>query len=372
MNPFIQIPVFAFHALWNARMMFDRENEPDGDRMYGPYYDTWPSGDDLIVNWPEEDQKLLAFPYEASRPDAATLLAVVEKYPEVFGSPPREAYSLKNLYRAASHVQARAFGPITTELGKLGGWHVETMIPAFDAINHEFEGKKHKTANTYRQWKNPNNKTICLGAGRPIKAGEEVYNYYGGEGTPIFLPRYGFIPDDDRNDFVTFPIFQNTLKVDPRIVGNFAEYHNGVNDPSRTTGSFMVKVRTNDLGQRLIPFMRMQAASGADFEENDRLAQRAFCRGKPDYTTCGISKQNEKQAQVLLKNLVEAMMNNGGQDLEGERELLTQLKEEANGTFSRPVVACEYRIRMKVTLQKAWDTYKNGGSTLDSLKKIGA
>ncbi len=337
-------------ALFVARMLFDREHEPWGDQAFGPYFDMWPRDTmDLPTLWtPADQEKLMIFLEAQPLPSAEHVPALLQRYPEVFGDPPRAAYTQENVTRAHYLLQSRAFGPISPRTQEKGGWHLETLIPAFDHANHEPDAKTAKKLNTIRQWYYSDDDTkVCFSAGRPIKKGEEIFNFYGGELVSQFFARYGFLHNDDTTDAFLFMFdavidhsFVPTAEVARRSKGN--------------RGYYIVRSDVNSFNTTLLPWARLKALYGdgdhaeKTADEITAMTARAFC-SKGD-KKCDISKAENRAARETLRTILLELFHRGNRGVKGEEDFIQA--HQADPEKHVEVTAARYRARFKSFLSK--------------------
>jgi hypothetical protein len=96
-------------AVFIARMLYDRKAESsEVGAKYAGYFDAWPSGDELVSQWSAKDRAAIAMPIVSVEVEYETVKReLLEKRPDLFGSPIRPAYSKERLTRAYSLMRSR-------------------------------------------------------------------------------------------------------------------------------------------------------------------------------------------------------------------------------------------------------------------------
>jgi hypothetical protein len=350
--------VRAFQVLFVARMLFDRENEPWGDAAFGPYYDIWPTDpDDLPGLWPLADIEAIGVTIFPSPLGVVKLAAsLLHKYPDLFGSPPRPAYSEESLKRAYFFLMARTFGPMEEQYDiPRTCWTEVNIIPAFDHSNHEADAHIHKTVSTgVRGWTvkssvmsasaSLNSKapvdverraTHCWTATRPYARGEEFFNYYSNQNVMGFFPQYGFMHSDVSTDAFH-------LSISSRIFPGPTQDVVFVSEPSATgIREYKIMANSSMLVSVLMPLGRFAHLDSLPYAEKTPEALKS----RSNLALCDIcsSREVEEAARVIIRNLLTGLT--AGMDRDK-----TDIAENRS---KKSVLTAMYRLRFKEYIKRS-------------------
>ena len=187
------------------------------DSAWKPYFDVLPESFDTPMFWQEQELDELqasAVRRKVGKEDAEAMfrtnvLPVIRSHPELFTS--SESLSDENLislaHRMGSTIMAYAFDLENDEdkdEDESDGWVEDRdgksmmgMVPMADILNADAEFNAHI---------NHGDDNLTATALRPIKAGEEILNYYGPHPNSELLRRYGYVTDRHaRYDVVEIP-----------------------------------------------------------------------------------------------------------------------------------------------------------------------
>ncbi|KAM4066374.1 SET domain-containing protein [Hirsutella rhossiliensis] len=182
-----------------------------------PYLDVLPDAFDTPMFWSDEElQELQTSPLRSriGKTDAeemfrSKLLPVIRSRPDVFRS--SEDYGDELLvqlaHRMGSTIMAYAFDLEKEDLDldlDDDGWAEDRdaksmmgMVPMADMLNADAEFNAHV---------NHSDESLTVTSLRPIRAGEEILNYYGPHPNSELLRRYGYVTDNhSRYDVVEIP-----------------------------------------------------------------------------------------------------------------------------------------------------------------------
>jgi hypothetical protein len=358
-------------AVFAARMLYDRAAEPKGAKMFGRYFDQWPTGDELPLTWGEAALQGMGIGLEPLLPYYPAVEEVLKRHPDIFGSPLRPAYSEDNFTRAFALVSSRVVGPVSEQATKKGPWGYHVLIPMLDFMNHEPQGLMARVKKTIRSWvPNRNDTAVCLVAQKAYKTGQEVFTFYGNEPLPKFFATYGFIHDDHFTDSTTLRIPGQAIGCDPRLTTGF--HSNPPHEPTEDRKGVTYHVRIGkENADAFLPWARILSlppGTNRNWADIDKYCQRAMCRGKLDFKKtlkehggCGISEENERNATALVKKtLTDLVYNTGAKSLEGEQaKVKEELAKPAASRDYKALTTAQYRARMKRLLLDSVAVFEN-------------
>ncbi|KAK2015059.1 SET domain-containing protein [Colletotrichum eremochloae] len=191
-----------------------------------PYFEVLPDKFDTLMFWESPDLEYLKGSAvlskigkdEADEMFRSRILPVISANPTIFFpqhvSPPTESELLQLAHRMGSIIMAYAFDLENEEepeqedeewVEDREGKTMLGMVPMADILNADAEFNAHV---------NHGEDDLSVTALRPIKAGEEILNYYGPHPNSELLRRYGYVtPKHSRYDVVEIPwdLVQSTL-----------------------------------------------------------------------------------------------------------------------------------------------------------------
>ncbi|KAM5344746.1 hypothetical protein ACJ41O_010608 [Fusarium nematophilum] len=202
---------------WSSLILVMMYEHLQGERSaWKHYFDVLPSEFDTPMFWSEEELKDLQASHMRSKIGKAdaedmfrrTLLPVVRNNSGLFGADNRSDEELIQIaHRMGSTIMSYAFDLENDEEeddDEADGWVEDRegksmmgMVPMADILNADAEFNAHV---------NHEEGSLTVTTLRPIKAGEEILNYYGPHPNSELLRRYGYVTEKhSRYDVVEIP-----------------------------------------------------------------------------------------------------------------------------------------------------------------------
>ncbi|KAJ4251929.1 Ribosomal lysine N-methyltransferase 4 [Fusarium torreyae] len=183
--------------------------------QWKPYFDVLPSSFDTPMFWNDNELDQLQashMRHKIGKADAEemftkTLLPIIRKNAGIFGADNKNDVELIEIaHRMGSTIMAYAFDLENDEEEEeeADGWVEDRdgksmmgMVPMADILNADAEFNAHV---------NHEEDSLTVTSLRPIKAGEEILNYYGPHPNSELLRRYGYVTEKhSRYDVVEIP-----------------------------------------------------------------------------------------------------------------------------------------------------------------------
>ncbi|KAM6518800.1 N-lysine methyltransferase setd6 [Fusarium solani] len=204
--------------------------------QWKPYFDVLPSSFDTPMFWSENELDQLQashMRHKIGKADAEimfrkTLLPIIRNNSSVFGGENRSDDDLVEIaHRMGSTIMAYAFdleNDEDEEEEEADGWVEDRegksmmgMVPMADILNADAEFNAHV---------NHEEESLTVTSLRPIKAGEEILNYYGPHPNSELLRRYGYVTErHSRYDVVEIPwdVVESVMRLNFGISGQVLE-----------------------------------------------------------------------------------------------------------------------------------------------------
>jgi hypothetical protein len=315
-------------ALVIARLAFDRGVDPILDEKWGAVADTWPNEmPDIGYAWaaesddPGEDLRdvplepwLLRKELVDWRYEHAVVPELIARYPEVFGAPPRGAYSLSGYAYGVAVMGSRGFGfmPALRQAASPDelGWRI--LLPGIDIFNHPPQRTQLRDTRIQRD----RTRGICVVANRRFRRGEEIFSSYATSYDQFTLPElvanFGIVPKDYDDAATRVPIVVHSDDiggVNPPN-GLFVHAPTSMMGSARLRGLVFAHV-ARDSVENLVALMRMVVlVKAAGKDRAVKVASRALCIGRVDFMRCGISPEVELRAHRVARSTMAHMAAN--------------------------------------------------------------
>ncbi|KAJ4321275.1 N-lysine methyltransferase setd6 [Fusarium piperis] len=222
---------------WSALILVMMYEYLQGEKSpWKPYFDVLPSAFDTPMFWSESELDQLQashMRHKIGKADAEnmfrkTLLPIIRNNSSIFGGENRSDDDLVEIaHRMGSTIMAYAFdleNDEDEEEEEADGWVEDRdgksmmgMVPMADILNADAEFNAHV---------NHEEESLTVTSLRPIKAGEEVFNYYGPHPNSELLRRYGYVTErHSRYDVVEIPwdVVESVMRLDFGISGQALE-----------------------------------------------------------------------------------------------------------------------------------------------------
>ncbi|KAJ4249548.1 N-lysine methyltransferase setd6 [Fusarium falciforme] len=222
---------------WSSLILVMMYEYLQGEKsQWKPYFDVLPSSFDTPMFWSESELDQLQashMRHKIGKADAEnmfrkTLLPIIRNNSSVFGGENRSDDDLVEIaHRMGSTIMAYAFdleNDEDEEEEETDGWVEDRegksmmgMVPMADILNADAEFNAHV---------NHEEESLTVTSLRPIKAGEEILNYYGPHPNSELLRRYGYVTErHSRYDVVEIPwdVVESVMRLNFGISGQVLE-----------------------------------------------------------------------------------------------------------------------------------------------------
>ncbi|KAI8661233.1 Ribosomal lysine N-methyltransferase 4 [Fusarium keratoplasticum] len=222
---------------WSSLILVMMYEYLQGEKsQWKPYFDVLPSSFDTPMFWSESELDQLQashMRHKIGKADAEnmfrkTLLPIIRNNSSIFGGENRSDDDLVEIaHRMGSTIMAYAFdleNDEDEEEEEADGWVEDRegksmmgMVPMADILNADAEFNAHV---------NHEEESLTVTSLRPIKAGEEILNYYGPHPNSELLRRYGYVTErHSRYDVVEIPwdVVESVMRLNFGISGQVME-----------------------------------------------------------------------------------------------------------------------------------------------------
>ncbi|KAM0421535.1 hypothetical protein ACHAPT_010709 [Fusarium lateritium] len=222
---------------WSSLILIMMYEYLQGEKSpWKPYFDVLPSTFDTPMFWSESELDQLQashMRHKIGKADAEnmfrkTLLPIIRNHSSVFGAENRSDDDFIEIaHRMGSTIMAYAFdleNDEDEEENEADGWVEDResksmmgMVPMADILNADAEFNAHV---------NHEEESLTVTSLRPIKAGEEILNYYGPHPNSELLRRYGYVTErHSRYDVVEIPwdVVESVMRLNFDISGQVLE-----------------------------------------------------------------------------------------------------------------------------------------------------
>ncbi|KAL6362391.1 hypothetical protein LRP88_03670 [Fusarium phalaenopsidis] len=222
---------------WSSLILVMMYEYLQGEKsQWKPYFDVLPSSFDTPMFWSENELDQLQashMRHKIGKADAEnmfrkTLLPIIRNNSSVFGGENRSDDDLVEIaHRMGSTIMSYAFdleNDEDEEEEEADGWVEDRegksmmgMVPMADILNADAEFNAHV---------NHEEESLTVTSLRPIKAGEEILNYYGPHPNSELLRRYGYVTErHSRYDVVEIPwdVVESVMRLNFGISGQVLE-----------------------------------------------------------------------------------------------------------------------------------------------------
>ncbi|KAJ2891614.1 set domain protein [Zalerion maritima] len=331
-----------------------------------PYLDVLPDSFETPMFWSSDELSQLQASSivdkigkeQADEMFRSKIVPVVTKYESVFypdGNPKLTDDSLIALaHRMGSTIMAYAFDLENEEDMAVSdeddGWVEDKeaqvmmgMVPMADILNADAEFNAHV---------NHGENDLTVTSLRPIKAGEEVLNYYGPHPNSDLLRRYGYVtPKHSRYDVVELPwestlsAVKETLAIDDNTWGKAISRI----DPEETEDTFVLERETGTTDSNgLLTNPAPPPEIPSDMEEQLQLILKAISKANPGLQLDKVKRK--AVGQTVASRVFEAKLAQYPTTLEEDRALLSDPR-----IGRRQKMALFVRIGEKALLREALD-----------------
>ncbi|CAM1507847.1 Fc.00g046950.m01.CDS01 [Cosmosporella sp. VM-42] len=327
-----------------------------------PYFDVLPSAFDTPMFWSENELEYLQASHmrskigkaEAEEMFRSRLLPVIRKHSDLFSSSETrsDAELIQLAHRMGSTIMAYAFDLENDEEPEDGdeseewvedreGKSMMGMVPMADILNADAEFNAHI---------NHGEDSLTATALRPIKAGEEILNYYGPHPNSELLRRYGYVTEKhSRYDVVEIPwsLVENVMATEFGISKAILEKLRNESDEEEIEDTFVLERETSE------PNSDGTFASFAIFENMPEDLQqqlkgvlKAVKKAQPD--AIPDKRKRDEIHQAVLVKTIERLASRYPTSIAEDGLLL-----KSQNLSSRARMAIQVRIGEKKLLQEA-------------------
>ncbi|KAI5461715.1 SET domain protein [Mariannaea sp. PMI_226] len=334
------------------------------------YFDVLPSSFETPMFWPEEDLDQLQSSHMRSKVGKADaedmfrgrLLPVIRNNSELFSASKSmsDDQLIEIAHRMGSTIMAYAFDlekDDEAEEDEADGWVEDRdgkslmgMVPMADILNADAEFNAHV---------NHEDESLTVTSLRPIKAGEEILNYYGPHPNSELLRRYGYVTDKhSRYDVVEIPwnVVESVMTTHFGISGDILEkLRCQLEEEEEFEDTFVLERETGDInpdGTFSVP-ARFDSIP-EDLQEQLKTFLKGVKKGQPEAIP-DKRKRDELQQAVQAKTL-ETLASRYPTSI-SEDELLLGKKDLP----SRHRMAISVRLGEKKLLQEAIQMLSSDG-----------
>ncbi|KAK2043155.1 SET domain-containing protein [Colletotrichum somersetense] len=335
------------------------------------YFEVLPEKFDTLMFWESPDLEYLRGSAvlskigkdEADEMFRSRILSVISANPAIFFpqgvSPPSESELLQLAHRMGSIIMAYAFDLENEEepeqedeewIEDREGKTMLGMVPMADILNADAEFNAHV---------NHEEDSLSVTALRPIKAGEEILNYYGPHPNSELLRRYGYVtPKHSRYDVVEIPwdLVQSSLNEHLQLTDEVWKQVAEHVDPEDLEDVFVLERESGepDSEGRLTTPAKVQEVS-AELEEQLKGILKAIKKVRADLIP-DKRKRDEVYQRVVISTLQKLLAQYPTTAEEDEAML-------ASGNLtSRQKMAVEVRLGEKRLIKEALQVAGLGNS----------
>ncbi|KAK7420188.1 N-lysine methyltransferase setd6 [Neonectria punicea] len=369
---------------WSSLILVMIYEYLQGDKStWKPYFDVLPSAFDTPMFWSDDELEQLQSSHMRSKIGKASaeemfrgrLLPVIRKNASLF--PSSESKSDEDLVEVAhkmgSTIMAYAFDLEKDEDADEGdapdGWVEDRdgkslmgMVPMADVLNADAEFNVQKSidpspkylANMMQAHVNHEEESLTVTSLRPIKAGEEILNYYGPHPNSELLRRYGYVTErHSRYDVVEIPweLVESTMTIHFGIPnGTLENLRNELEEEEDFEDTFVLERETGEVNSDgTFPGPARFEAMPEDLQQQLKAFLKGVKKAQPDAIP-DKRKRDEIQQAVQAKTL-QALMSRYPTSIFEDELLLKR-----NDLNRRARMAIEVRLGEKKLLREAITT----------------
>lgn len=247
------------------------------------------------------------------REDALSSAAakVVASRPDLFGSPPRRPFTVPSLQMyfalAAQRLLPRA----------AGGAAWPDILPGFDLVLHHSPALPISPKGPTVAPDALHRDRLCLISGSALAAGT-VLTYQSLDNKVRLQDAasiWGVLPPRSlARDELSVTFSARNLPSEPvALRGFYDEQLSVVHWGENTRATFVVRFTASQAHEALLPYIRLAKARPRP-HHFQQMSAKAFCRGKPDFKTCGVSRMTEEDATKFIKEVLLPGLHDGQSD----------------------------------------------------------
>ncbi|KAH7202310.1 UV-endonuclease UvdE-domain-containing protein [Fusarium oxysporum] len=324
-----------------------------------PYFDVLPSSFDTPMFWSDNELDQLQashMRHKIGKADAEnmfqkTLLPIIRSNAEIFNAGNKtDAELIEIAHRMGSTIMAYAFDLENDEEEEeeADGWVEDRdgksmmgMVPMADILNADAEFNAHV---------NHEEESLTVTSLRPIKAGEEILNYYGPHPNSELLRRYGYITEKhSRYDVVEIPwdIVESALTSNFGIPGQVLEQIRGaLEEDEEFEDTFVLERETGEVNSdgTFAEPARFESMP-EDLQEQLKTFLKGIKKAQPD--AIPDKRKRDEIHQAVLAKTLEALVARYPTSISEDENLL---KQDLN---QRTRMAIAVRLGEKKLLQEA-------------------
>ncbi|KAF4970855.1 hypothetical protein FSARC_2221 [Fusarium sarcochroum] len=330
--------------------------------LWKPYFDVLPSSFDTPMFWNDNELDQLQASHMRHKIGKAnaedmfnkTLLPIIRKNVEIFGAENKNDVELIEIaHRMGSTIMAYAFDLENDEEEEeeADGWVEDRdgksmmgMVPMADILNADAEFNAHV---------NHEEDSLTVTSLRPIKAGEEILNYYGPHPNSELLRRYGYVTEKhSRYDVIEIPwdVVESALTTNFGISSKVLEQlRNTLEEEEEFEDTFVLERETGEVNSdgTFAGPARFETMP-EDLQEQLKTFLKGVKKAHPD--AIPDKRKRDEIHQAVLAKTLEALASRYPTNV-SEDELL--LKDP--GVHPRVRMAVTVRVGEKKLLQEAID-----------------
>ncbi|QKD58089.2 UV-endonuclease UvdE-domain-containing protein [Fusarium oxysporum Fo47] len=324
-----------------------------------PYFDVLPSSFDTPMFWSDNELDQLQashMRHKIGKADAEnmfqkTLLPIIRSNSEIFNAGNKtDAELIEIAHRMGSTIMAYAFDLENDEEEEeeADGWVEDRdgksmmgMVPMADILNADAEFNAHV---------NHEEESLTVTSLRPIKAGEEILNYYGPHPNSELLRRYGYVTEKhSRYDVVEIPwdIVESALTSNFGIPGQVLEQIRGaLEEDEEFEDTFVLERETGEVNSdgTFAEPARFESMP-EDLQEQLKTFLKGIKKAQPD--AIPDKRKRDEIHQAVLAKTLEALVARYPTSISEDENLL---KQDLN---QRTRMAIAVRLGEKKLLQEA-------------------
>ncbi|KAH7220627.1 UV-endonuclease UvdE-domain-containing protein [Fusarium oxysporum] len=324
-----------------------------------PYFDVLPSSFDTPMFWSDNELDQLQashMRHKIGKADAEnmfqkTLLPIIRSNAEIFNAGNKtDAELIEIAHRMGSTIMAYAFDLENDEEEEeeADGWVEDRdgksmmgMVPMADILNADAEFNAHV---------NHEEESLTVTSLRPIKAGEEILNYYGPHPNSELLRRYGYVTEKhSRYDVVEIPwdIVESALTSNFGIPGQVLEQIRGaLEEDEEFEDTFVLERETGEVNSdgTFAEPARFESMP-EDLQEQLKTFLKGIKKAQPD--AIPDKRKRDEIHQAVLAKTLEALVARYPTSISEDENLL---KQDLN---QRTRMAIAVRLGEKKLLQEA-------------------
>ncbi|KAF5690099.1 ribosomal n-lysine methyltransferase 4 [Fusarium circinatum] len=324
-----------------------------------PYFDVLPSSFDTPMFWSDNELEQLQashMRHKIGKADAEnmfqkTLLPIIRDNSEIFNAGNKtDAELIEIAHRMGSTIMAYAFDLENDEEEEeeADGWVEDRdgksmmgMVPMADILNADAEFNAHV---------NHEEESLTVTSLRPIKAGEEILNYYGPHPNSELLRRYGYVTKKhSRYDVVEIPwnIVESALTTNFGIPSQILEQIRGaLEEDEEFEDTFVLERETGEVNSdgTFAESARFESMP-EDLQEQLKTFLKGIKKAQPD--AIPDKRKRDEIHQAVLAKTLEALVARYPTSISEDEALL---KQDLN---QRTRMAIAVRLGEKKLLQEA-------------------